>query len=211
MAINVARTVYSQMAEPYSDCSVPADNSMPSSVVDKSSFEKTVANGKPYIREMCIQFCQDPLRAECQDYMDNTFLCSFLNGTTVDHHAACDAQCPLECSSAIFSHTIAYYQYGNNDHYFDQYANLTAGLEMSGPLVDNLIEVKITYESDVFTEYKNEPKMSGEDLLATIGGHLHVFLGMSLLSVVELLELGVIVLMRSLRRSGRSEKYTVKR
>ena len=31
--------------------------------------------------------------------------------------------------------------------------------------------------------------MSGENLLGTLGGHLHVFMGMSLLSFVEIIEL----------------------
>jgi hypothetical protein len=182
---------------------------MPSSIVDQSSFNKTVANDMAYIREMCIQFCQDPFRAKCQDYLDNTFLCT-LNGTTVDMRAECDAQCPLECSSTIYSHTITYYQYSSNEHYFDQYANRTSEIETSGRLLDDLVEVRITYESGMFTFYENEPKMSGEDLLASIGGHLHVFLGMSMLSVIELLELGVIALLRCLRRDGRSQKYQIK-
>ena len=67
-------------------------------------------------------------------------------------------------------------------------------------VVDNLIEVRVKYEPGEYVEYHEEAKMSGEYLLGIIGGHLHVFLGMSLMSFVEVLELIVFVLFRMVVR-----------
>ena len=49
-------------------------------------------------------------------------------------------------------------------------------------------EFYATYDTFSNIEVTEEPKMSGEDLLAEIGNHLHLFLGMSLLSFVEIIE-----------------------
>ena len=41
------------------------------------------------------------------------------------------------------------------------------------------------YEALAVIESEERPKISGEELLGMIGGHLSLFLGMSLLSFVE--------------------------
>ena len=56
-------------------------------------------------------------------------------------------------------------------------------------IYENVIVVDIEYYSSEYTEINEEPKMNWEDLFAELGGHLHIFIGMSLLSFVEVVEL----------------------
>ena len=53
---------------------------------------------------------------------------------------------------------------------------------------ETFTELHVTYDTISNIEVTEEPKFSGEDLLAEIGNHLHLFLGMSLLSFVEVFE-----------------------
>ena len=54
---------------------------------------------------------------------------------------------------------------------------------------ENIVEVYVYYETLTYTNTVEEPKMSFEDLIGSLGGHLHLFLGMSLLSFAEIFEL----------------------
>jgi hypothetical protein len=187
----------------YSECTVLEDNTITNSAVsDLTIFNQTVKNNMPYIKEICLRNCQIHLEATCINYVPMSFKCTrnatsrANTTTTVNMKSYCYAQCPLECSSTVYSHIVSYYQYSQD--YFDQYSNVTGRL--NGSLVDNLVEVFITYDSAAYNLYANEPKMSELDLAATIGGHLHVFLGMSLMSIVEVLELMLVILASLLRK-----------
>ena len=72
-----------------------------------------------------------------------------------------------------------------------QHANQT---DFNLNLVDNLVEFTVYYDSLSYTLVDEEPKHNIERLLCTIGGHLHLFLGMSLLSFVELAELAFLAI-----------------
>ena len=112
------------------------------------------------------------------------------------YSAYCDDRCPLECTRNVFTRTVFTYEYPRAG-YFDRYVNTSESLS-----VDSLVEVRVKYEPGVYVEYDEEAKMSGEDLLGIIGGHLHVFLGMSLMSFVEVFELVVFILYRMVVRSS---------
>ena len=51
--------------------------------------------------------------------------------------------------------------------------------------------ISIYYEDLSYLMIEEKAKISAEDLLGKLGGHLHLFLGMSLLSFVEVVELTV--------------------
>ena len=70
----------------------------------------------------------------------------------------------------------------------------------------NAINLEINYDDLAYVETLEKPKMSGEDLLAAIGGHLHLFLDMSLLSFVEIIELLVLNAASASRRARIEEK-----
>ena len=128
-------------------------------------------------------------------------------------HAYCSSRCPIECSQSEFKVDIIYAQpslvsYGL-DFYFSQfywceYWNLHGlGTPISSDLecenlelryldyskfYQDIAQVAFKYETLSSIESEEVPKISGEQLLGIIGGHLSLLLGMSLLSFVELVE-----------------------
>ena len=99
----------------------------------------------------------------------------------------CLPKCPLECTQQkMLPITTLFYKfpYVSANYYSNIYLN---------DEVNNAIEFSVFYESLSYTLIEEEPKMSAEDLIGSIGGHLHLFLGMSLLSFFELFELVVVI------------------
>ena len=58
--------------------------------------------------------------------------------------------------------------------------------EFSSARTQNLVRLVFYLDSLSYTNVDEEPKMTVDTLIGTIGGHLHLFLGMSLLSFVEI-------------------------
>ena len=53
----------------------------------------------------------------------------------------------------------------------------------------NLLSVTIFYEALEYSLVEEKARLPLESLIATIGGHLHLFLGMSVISFFEIAEL----------------------
>ena len=74
-------------------------------------------------------------------------------------------------------------------------------------LVKNLIKFSIGYESPLSAiGVEEQAKISLDELVGTLGGHLHLLLGMTLLSFLELFELGVIVCAHACRSSDEKDE-----
>ena len=56
-------------------------------------------------------------------------------------------------------------------------------------LASNVVKFSVSYDALVYAEAREEAKIPWDTLLGTIGCHLHLFLGMSAISIVEILEL----------------------
>ena len=54
-----------------------------------------------------------------------------------------------------------------------------------------MVRLVFYYDSLSYSNVDEEHKMTVDSLIGTIGGHLHLFLGMSLLSFVEISVLGL--------------------
>jgi hypothetical protein len=67
--------------------------------------------------------------------------------------------------------------------------------------------VNVYYEELFYTEIEGEPKLEFETLLSLIGGYMSLFLGMSLLSLVEFIEVGYVGLHYTLIRFLRKRKH----
>ena len=118
--------------------------------------------------------------------------CAFENVSVFDY---CMPRCPLECSQTIYGKSISTYSYPTD--YFNKYESVfiaSNGYQNDTPqyMYDTFVEFSISYGNTLDAEYSEIPKMTAEDLLGVLGGHFHLFLGMSLLSFFEILELFVV-------------------
>ena len=215
----VSRYFRTQYMKPYSDCTVLENNNMLSeTLVDRTLFDQVLATGYEYTQNTCILFCLQRLystRCGCisqsisykvagYDYcltseqttcLDEFYTNNFTAGTFIADN--CLAKCPLECTSGELQTTLAFFKYPYTTLYVDTVLQNNENLnaydsdhwDFYSDLGNNVVKFSVYYDSLRYTRLEEEPKMSGEDLLGVLGGHLHLFLGMSLLSFVEIVEL----------------------
>ena len=110
----------------------------------------------------------------------------------------CLAKCPLECSRSVFDVYVDYYSQSGTGNMQSFMALYSPYSPFNTPAFDGydvdesmLVQFSANLNTLAYLQVEEEPKMSGEDLLGIVGGYLHLFLGMSLLSFVEILELAV--------------------
>ena len=85
--------------------------------------------------------------------------------------------------------TLAYAQTTSSDAtLLQKYPNQT-DFTVYTNLYMNMVKLTIHYETLAYISVEEKAEMTFENLIGTIGGHLHLFLGMSLLSFFELIEL----------------------
>ena len=83
-----------------------------------------------------------------------------------------------------------------------KFANET--IDFGKNLQINVVKFSVFYDSSMYSVSKEKAKITLDDLIGSIGGHLHLFIGMSLLSFIELIELVYIVMV--VKFSSRQEK-----
>ena len=211
--IALRRTAYHAYPWPYSECTVLDDNSLVVDLTDRSLFDKVVNTYARYSRRACLLVCSQVVTVErcgcnslyidyqeagfdeCDYALECVYEATQVNSTWDFFKDVCWPRCPLECSQTRIDWTSSYYQYPLD--YFAPYAskfnfsrNIPNGSDMAQYVYDNVVELTVTYDAGSFyPSYEEEPTMNGEELLGVIGGHLHLFLGMSLMSFVEIGEL----------------------
>ena len=68
----------------------------------------------------------------------------------------------------------------------NKHANQT---DFESNLAQSVIRLTIRYDSLAYKETVEEPRMSWKSLLGKLGGDLHIFLGISLISFIDMFEL----------------------
>ena len=222
--IDIKRTSYEQYPTPYSQCQVLDDEKntlVDSNPFNRSIFDMVVERNYSYTRATCLAACTqlvNNMTCSCQNYdnfvLEDVKFCSVrfrYNFPCVYHLRLaeyCLPRCPLESAQNVFSKNVASYKYPLG--YFDAYKSAFTGISdfntsQSGQIVianlstymyTTYVEFTLSYDSTQHEKYSEEPKMSGEELLGVLGGHLHLFLGMSAMSFVELVELMLAVCAR---------------
>ena len=107
----------------------------------------------------------------------------------------CLNKCPLECQKSFI------YQHQSSNTYPDEsrlkmlkknplllskYANES---DFKYHLAKNVAKVTIYYDKLAYTVVEEQPTLDWINLLGNLGGHLHLFLGISFMSVVEIIEI----------------------
>ena len=204
--LSISRHFYRQAEWPYSTCSVLEDNSLAVDLEDRSIFDEVLATNASYTQNTCLSFCTQVMitrRCGCKSnrigynvtgynycgITDELGCAASVMNLLSDINKECLPKCPLECSKMKFDMSYVSNSWEATSFitfWFYQYVTDTI-------LAANTLSIEIMYNDLAYVETIEEPKMNGKDLLATIGGHMHLFLGMSLFSFVELLELFYLV------------------
>lgn len=194
--IQVKRTFISQEPYPYSDC---IDLSRFSSVY----FEHFKKLNRAYRQSDCFDLClQNRIVDSCRCYdvrylnmfnskpclANEDFLCSesqydlFITNGTAD----CSVLCPKECETIQYDFTLSSLDYPSLTLYSLYKDLLSLSFEETK---SRLIGFNIYYSTLGYTKISESPKTLVIDLFSNIGGTLGLCIGISLLSLIEMVEI----------------------
>ena len=221
--IRLDRNSYSQLPEPFSNCVVLEDNTLIASttLANRTIFDLTVQTGYAYTHQFCLAVCLQVWTTKichCNSMVifytlsnssfchGDDFQCAYnvpLNATFI---ADCKSLCPLECSRSIIESDQAVVELDKNYllssesvRNFDFARDMPNGTDLNQFMHDNVAVVNIEYYSPEYTAISESPKMDWQDLIGELSGHLHLFVGMSLLSFVEIVELFAFISLRCIK------------
>ena len=111
----------------------------------------------------------------------------------------CLSSCPLECNQNLYKKSTSFNQLNVNIYDFDYFfskitdnPNLMSDFEKRElnlfDLQESFVHVNIFYDSLSYTESIESPRMDFVSLLASIGGNLSLFLGVSFFSLFEIVQ-----------------------
>ena len=208
--LSVDREFKSILPKPYSSCEV--DSNSPTFIQDMDLYNLISKSDYSYTQELCFLQCyQNNLikKYNCTDFHylslfnltyctdevmnliwnsgDDSFGSDFINKN-------CISLCPLECNQTLYKTSISFYQIldknistkiRENSKLASDFINRTMNLET---IKESFVSVNIFYDKISYTISRESPKMDLNSLLASIGGNLSLFLGVSFFSICELID-----------------------
>jgi len=179
-AVTIEKTVQNSLGTPYSDCiSIKEIDSFDSDLV-----REALKTGYPYRQKDCYELCYHKYCSNCND------------SEFFDLNAVCSKHCPLECETTLFKTYLSTenhskFLYANNkDKYKESIVkqfnltNLTDDEFLKG-----LTTIFVYFQELKYTEIVQIPKTTTVDLWSSIGGTLGLFLGVSVISFFELMDI----------------------
>ena len=214
VSLKITKSVFNKQKKPYSDCDFVQDddgNFEYPSWFDRKYYDQIKSAGYEYSQSMCISFCQiDKIKNDCTfrasslnapNNMDNfcpnkslNFLNSFqfLYNFYLAYYynkeldAECAKFCPLECNTENYDVSLITKEFSSDNK--------------------NYIDLYINYNSLSYYNYDESPSISVYNLVSNIGGAIGLLLGMSLLSIFEILEMIVLSIILIVQHKYKSFK-----
>jgi hypothetical protein len=216
--INIKKKVVKSLSRPYGQCD---DNLIE---IDPSLYQAFDGKGKKYRRKDCLDIMvqrfvakncdcifnalitEDNGKKYCQSNESFDCIQKFVNQTNEDELYNI---CPFECNSIDYDISIStssatsfdylkeYLEYNYEDEY-PKYFNIAT----------SAFRVNIYFSELTYTRIVEVPNYTPISLISNIGGTLGLFLGMSLLSFIEIVDLVIQMILASTRlNSNQIENY----
>jgi hypothetical protein len=211
--IALDRSFKFMLPKPYSNCEI--DSESPKYGFNSELLNLIAQSDYEYTQELCFEQCyqREALR-EC-GFADSNFLSLFnqklvetneayecVNGIYLKKYSSLDflnkiclPLCPLECNRTEYKATVTTSQLIGDIYvdYIKGNKNLTSDFINRSIISDtaarSIVKINIFYESLSYTLVTESPKMNVVSMLASIGGNLSLFLGISVFSLFEVVEL----------------------
>jgi hypothetical protein len=223
-SIGVRRIFHNKLEKPYSDC---VRNTHSINAYNSDLYRASINENSSYRQIYCFELCyqkQLNLKCKCSDTSIEVLSHSLKPCTSVeelncsnnfnvefyknDVEAQCKSECPLECDKVSYMTNIF-----TSDFPSPYYAKLLqkqpwfqSKLERNmswNEIKHTLASLNIFYEDMSYILISEVAEISITTFLANCGGELGLFLGISLLSLVEMVELLILILIeiKNYRRS----------
>ena len=153
--------------------------------IEATLYKEIVNSNIKYTKEFCISYCfckklSQNFNCTCQKIYKNKLYpnsCDFksiIYEYSNDFLSECNPQCPLECESTSYPYSSSIYSYP----YYYQDDNT----------VSHHFRIILYFEAPKYTQISQIPKTTLPDIVSIVGGTLGLFLGLSLLSFVEIID-----------------------
>ena len=209
--IAVGRAFKYIMPKPYSNCDIDSDSTQQ---FDSDLYESITQSSYEYTQQLCLEQCWQKLlfrecncsdlfspiyyADKCTDSNQNICLYKTLFNTYLANNyiqEKCMPLCPLECRKTEFTTSITSSRLIGDLYakYIQENKNLSA--DFGGKTVDanlakeSIVSLNIFYDSLSYTLSTESAKLDVVSMLASIGGNLGLFLGISMFSVCELVDI----------------------
>ena len=200
------------LPRPYSNCDI--DNESPTHILNSDLYKLIYNSIYQYTQNLCLIQCyQRQLLLEC-NCTDSNFLSLYSNQSlcnTLEEISCmvkiflhkfnsiefiqkeCQHLCPLECNVTQYSTKMTFTKlFGQfematikeSPHLLNDFSD-DLNLDRAR---DSFVQMSIFYESLSYTLSTESPKMNWISLLGWIGGNLGLFLGMSVFSLFEIVQ-----------------------
>ena len=211
--IIVKKTFLNQYPKPYSNCDFDSFTSSFDSVLYRSLVRNNVA----YNQQDCyIQCYQKKVEEKCMCSFPSFFPVSLNNKLCIDNasqlcaielrdpfftgeiqgYEECSRLCPLECKQMQFSFSMSSSGYMTpKNAEFNYFNNSIVKSKYKGSLVtyddvkSSVVVLNIFYDDLSHTEVTESVKITVNQMFSNIGGALGLCIGMSVMSLIEILEI----------------------
>ena len=206
----IRKTISTNLPKPYNDC---FDSN---SVVDTALAGEMRRRSISYSRHDCFTMCKQMIIIEklgCYDMRYPSLFdakpCSdkrsfeMLKNIDLDLNK-CQRECPFECEKTIYEWEFSYKDYQNKWNFYATEDDNSSRSVLERVFQNNSYSIEdlkqtisrffIYFDPLTFKIISQSPSMTLADLVANIGGALGLFLGISILSLVELIEICIIFL-----------------
>ncbi len=230
--IAINRNFVSKLSGNYGSCLQDISNT--SLFASKSEYFKYIVNTMQvtYEKSLCDLICfQDKIIQECNCslgilpgykevqacYFDGIdcvqkFMNSFI---TTDSFESCDSKCPVACNYIEYSTKASSVSYPN-EYYKSlliNHSKIIASNITYDKLDKSFLKVNIFYESMSYTQTIENPALTFEAFISNIGGIFGLFIGISVLSFLEIIDLFVFIVLAiyEYRKTFKNQAITVEK
>jgi hypothetical protein len=198
--ISMNREFKTMLPKPYSNCEI--DSNTPKYIHGREFYNLIANSTYEYTQQLCISQCiqkhyiekynctLDFLlslyhKSQCSSDLDSIFDGNFINDV-------CTPMCPLECSRIKYKTSISFNQLNGNSYISLIKKNPRLSSDFINRILDatqaekSIVKVNIFYESLSYTHSTESPQMDMVSLLANIGGNMGLFLGVSVFTLAEI-------------------------
>jgi len=214
--IGIHRSFEFSLPKPYSNCDIPndIDSSQQEEFIRTYSLYGLFAQSQyQYTREACFVQCYQQRIIQKCNCTDTTLLSLFTNVSSCETEDQincndkyfyfnqswswdpCLNACPLECNKTKYSLQISSLQLFGDSYALTIESNPDLASDfMTFPIPNDVasrsfVSLKIYYDSLSYETREEQPKMNIIDLIAAIGGNLSLFLGVSVFTFLEIVEI----------------------
>ena len=205
--VAMKKTISTNLPKPYNDC------------YDTDSVNTALANEMKrqnitYDRHNCFTLCKQMIVIENLGCYDMRYPSLFdakpcsdkksfekLKNIDLDLNK-CENECPFECETTIYETDISYVDFPNMYQFYYHKKDYDNSLNTFfsndnysfNDFKQTIGRFKVYFDPLTFKIISQSPSMTFSDLVANIGGALGLFLGISILSLVELIEMFIVAL-----------------